>query len=66
MTDTLLSPEPVTPTQSSTDRPTARALDLLAAGVPLSLLLDLAAAVPSRDLLAAEPGDTGWVPRAVA
>jgi hypothetical protein len=41
---------------------TDSALDLLAAGVPLSLLLDLAAAVPSREIYAAEPGDTRWVP----
>jgi hypothetical protein len=37
-------------------------LALLADGVPLSLLLDLAAAVPSHDLFRHEAGDTRWVP----
>ena len=56
MSDTLLQAE----------TPTSRALGLLAAGVPLSLLLDLASAVPSRDLFGVEVGDTTWVPHAVA
>jgi hypothetical protein len=39
---------------------------LLAAGVPLTLLLDLAAPVPSRELYRDEPGDTAWLARSVA
>ena len=72
MSDTMFLTEtlPPTPGTSSTSAPTAgstrRALDLLAAGVPLSLLLDLASAVPSRDLFGVEVGDTTWVPHAVA
>ena len=46
--------------------PAGRALALLADGVPLSLLLDLAAAVPSRDLYREEAADTAWVTGAVA
>ena len=46
--------------------PTADAMRLLADGVPLTLLLDLAAAVPSRELFRAERGDTRWVPARVA
>ena len=42
------------------------ALALLRAGVPLSLLLDLAAAVPSGEIFADEGGDTSWVPARVA
>jgi hypothetical protein len=45
-------------------RPSAaveRALSLLASGVPLSLLLDLAGPVPSRAVYAAEGGDAGWL-----
>ena len=44
---------------------TGDALRLLADGVPLSLLLDLAAAVPSRELYREELGDTRWVPTRV-
>ena len=39
---------------------------LLADGVPLTLLLDLAAAVPSRDLYRNEVAGTSWVRRSVA
>ena len=49
-----------------TDRSTASAFALLADGVPLSLLLDLASAVPSRELFRDEPGDTGWLDARVA
>jgi hypothetical protein len=39
---------------------------LLRAGVPLSLLLDLAGATPgSQAVYDGEPADTTWVPRAV-
>ena len=50
------------PTGSAADR----VLALLAEGVPLSLLLDLAAAVPSADLLRDEAGDTDWLVPSVA
>ena len=54
-------------TASDTDRgPSDRALSLLHAGVPLSLLLDLAMPVHSADLYEEEPADTAWVPHAVA
>jgi hypothetical protein len=46
--------------------PTDRALSLMHAGVPLSLLLDLAMPVHSADLYAEEPADTTWVPSCVA
>jgi hypothetical protein len=42
------------------------AFALMRAGVPLSLLLDLAAPVHSDELLREEPADTSWVPHAVA
>jgi len=47
-------------------RPADRALSLLHAGVPLSLLLDLAVPVPSAELFGQERADTAWVPRRVA
>ena len=56
MTDTLV------PDLGATDHTAAtRVMTLLARGVPLSLLLDLAAPVPSRELLTAEPADTSWL-----
>ncbi len=39
----------------------ASAFALLERGVPLSLLLDLAGAIPSSELYREEPGDTGWL-----
>ena len=48
------------------DTDSSRAMALLADGVPLSLLLDLAAAVPSRDVYRDEPADTGWLTSSVA
>jgi hypothetical protein len=44
-----------------------RTRSLLHAGVPLSLLLDLADphGPASREVYAHEPGDAGWVPRLV-
>lgn len=48
-TDDLLAP-------SATD-----ALALLNAGVPLSLLLDLAMPVRSKDIYDSEPGDANWL-----
>lgn len=44
----------------------AMALALLARGVPLSLLLDLAGPLHSRDIYREEIGDTRWVPSALA
>ncbi len=43
-----------------------RAFALMRAGVPLSLLLDLATPVHSAELLRDEPADTSWVPHALA
>ncbi|HVY10163.1 MAG TPA: hypothetical protein VHB18_08465 [Mycobacteriales bacterium] len=39
----------------------ATALRLLSDGVPLTLLLDLAGPLHSRDLYREEVGDTGWL-----
>jgi len=41
------------------------AFALLRAGVPLSLLCDLAVPVDSRELFDAEPADTTWIPTPV-
>ena len=54
------------PPLDGTDPPESLAIALLADGVPLTLLLDLAAAVPSRELFRTERGDTRWVPARVA
>lgn len=43
--------------------PLADAFDLLTAGVPLSLLLDLALPVRSEELLREEPADLRWLSR---
>lgn len=43
------------------DDPTDVAFELMAAGVPLSLLLDLATPLHSRDTLVHEPGDSRWL-----
>jgi hypothetical protein len=40
---------------------TANVMDWLAAGVPVSLLLDLQIPVDSRAILTAEGGDAGWL-----
>ena len=44
---------------------TEHGMNLLAAGVPLSLLLDLAGLTRagSREIMTAERDDTSWVPR---
>jgi hypothetical protein len=34
---------------------------LLAEGIPLSLLIDLASAVHSREIYRSEPGDADWL-----
>jgi hypothetical protein len=39
----------------------ASVMDWLAAGVPISLLLDLQIPVDSRAILTAEGGDAGWL-----
>lgn len=48
---------------TSEPEPTQRCLQLLAAGVPLTLLWDLCAEVtpPSRQLLEEERADTSWI-----
>jgi hypothetical protein len=56
---------PETAAPAAPDR-TDAAFALLAGGVPLSLLLDLAGAVHSGELYREETGDTRWVPTAVA
>ncbi|HVW81752.1 MAG TPA: hypothetical protein VHB69_12520 [Mycobacteriales bacterium] len=40
---------------------TAHCMQLLADGVPLSLLIDLATPVHSREIYRSEPADTSWV-----
>jgi hypothetical protein len=47
-----------------TTAPRQQALALLDAGVPLSLLLDLALPLDSSALLRDEPADASWVPTA--
>jgi hypothetical protein len=42
------------------------AMDLLAAGVPLSLLLDLATALDSHEVYEREPGVADWLAASVA
>jgi hypothetical protein len=42
------------------------AMDLLAAGVPLTLLLDLATAVDSHEVYDREPGVADWLAASVA
>jgi hypothetical protein len=62
------------PHQSSpriTDRPTRPeqthlAMELMAAGVPLTLLLDLASALDSREVYDREPGSADWLMAGVA
>jgi hypothetical protein len=36
-------------------------MGLLAAGVPVSLLMDLAVPVSSQEIFSAEGGDAGWL-----
>ncbi|HVB27404.1 MAG TPA: hypothetical protein VNE21_05785 [Mycobacteriales bacterium] len=47
-----------------TTDPSSQVLDLLADGVPLTLLLDLVLPLDSAGLYRAEPGDASWVHRA--
>lgn len=54
MTDIILSPRPQE-TQS------LYALSLLGAGVPLSLLIDLATTVESQEIYIQEPGSADWL-----
>jgi hypothetical protein len=42
------------------------AMELLAAGVPLSLLLDLASALDSHEVYEREPGSADWLVASVA
>ena len=53
------------PSAPSRPAPASRAAALLAAHVPLSLLLDLAdpSGPRSKDLLVAEPGTADWLTR---
>ncbi len=54
------------PPRPDRHQPTDDALALLAAGVPLSLLLDLVLPLDAGRLLRDERADTAWVPSAVA
>ena len=49
--------------ESASGRRRAAGMELLVAGVPLTLLLDLALGPDSTGTYAEEPGDTGWLPR---
>jgi hypothetical protein len=42
------------------------AMELMAAGVPLTLLLDLAGALDSREVYEREPGSADWLMAGVA
>jgi hypothetical protein len=57
-------------TQTTTDLTqldqTNVAMDLLAAGVPLSLLLDLATTLDSHEVYDREPGSADWLVASVA
>ncbi|HZG94413.1 MAG TPA: hypothetical protein VEZ46_06840 [Mycobacteriales bacterium] len=44
----------------------ASVMEWLAAGVPISLLLDLQIPVDSRAIMTTEGGDAGWLLRATA
>jgi hypothetical protein len=57
--DTAMT-EPTGGTSTDAD-PTHDALDLLAAGVPLTLVLDLASDVTSEEIYEAEPGSADWL-----
>jgi hypothetical protein len=48
---------------SSTENVSAVAMRLLRSGVPLTLLLDLAAGPHSRELFLDEPSNLDWLPR---
>lgn len=60
------APTPLTDSLTAGPTRPDAVLALLAGGVPLSLLLDLAAAVPSRELYRHEAGDTRWLTPSVA
>ena len=53
-------PSPIDPELIDSDE-LATALDLLSSGIPLTLLLDLAGPLHSRDLYRQEAGDAGWL-----
>jgi hypothetical protein len=53
--------ETSTSTGPRSDR-TQTAFDLLAAGIPLSLLIDLATVVDSREVYETEAGAADWLP----
>jgi hypothetical protein len=67
--DTVQNPQRTTPGAASSesgDGPpaaTSAGMALLAAGVPLTLLLDLAMAPRSSDIAALEGGEASWVRR---
>jgi hypothetical protein len=65
MTEPYLSSDPMTGDTTQLDQ-TDRVMDLLAAGVPLTLLLDLATALDSHEVYDREPGSADWLTVSVA
>jgi hypothetical protein len=64
MTDNLRSAEPASDGCHSQE--TTIALSLLAAGVPLTLLLDLATPIHSHEIYVTEAGTADWLHAGVA
>jgi hypothetical protein len=56
----------VTPLTGQHPDETDRVLMLLEAGIPLTLLLDLATPIHSDDVYRAEPGEADWLVAGVA
>jgi hypothetical protein len=56
----------MTPRNSAEHAPTHTALTLLAAHIPLSLLIDLASPIDSREIYILEPGTADWLVANVA
>jgi hypothetical protein len=65
MTELYESSSPITGDLTQLDQ-TNVAMDLLAAGVPLTLLLDLASALDSHEVYDREPGVADWLVASVA
>jgi hypothetical protein len=65
MTEPYESSRPITGSFTQLDQ-TNVAMDLLAAGIPLTLLLDLASAMDSHEVYEREPGVADWLVASVA
>jgi hypothetical protein len=63
---TVLDQSTQTPADLTQLDQTNVAMDLLAAGVPLTLLLDLASPLDSREVYDREPGSADWLVASVA